>query len=79
MLPGKILGEGKTSIHPNEDVNKLKSPNNIFPTAIPIAAYKILIDVTIPGMENGGNASKQIVLLGKVLTSRLPVYSLVCP
>jgi fumarate hydratase class II len=48
---GHSLGEGKTEIHPNDDVNKSQSSNDTFPTAMHIAAYKMLIDVTIPGIE----------------------------
>jgi fumarate hydratase class II len=50
-LQGNKLGEGKTFIHPNDDVNKSQSSNDTYPTAMHIAAYKILIDVTIPGIE----------------------------
>lgn len=51
VLQGHQLGEGKTSIHPNDDVNKSQSSNDTFPTAMHIAAYKMLIDITIPGIE----------------------------
>ena len=51
VLQGNKLGEGKTSIHPNDDVNKSQSSNDTFPTAMYIAAYKMLIDITIPGIE----------------------------
>lgn len=48
---GNKLGEGKNFIHPNDDVNKSQSSNDTFPTAMHIAAYKMIIDVTIPGIE----------------------------
>jgi len=51
VLEGKKLGEGKRLIHPNDDVNKSQSSNDTFPTAMHIAAYKMLIEVTIPGIE----------------------------
>lgn len=51
VLQGNQLGEGKTYIHPNDDVNKSQSSNDTFPTAMYIAAYKMLIDITIPGIE----------------------------
>ena len=51
VLEGKKLGEGKRLIHPNDDVNKSQSSNDTFPTAMHIAAYKMLIEVTIPGLE----------------------------
>lgn len=38
-------------LHPNDDVNKSQSSNDTFPTAMHIAAYKILLDITIPGIE----------------------------
>jgi fumarate hydratase class II len=50
-LKGNILGVGTTFLHPNDDVNKSQSSNDTFPTAMHIAAYKMLIDVTIPGIE----------------------------
>jgi fumarate hydratase, class II len=51
VLEGNKLGEGKTFIHPNDDVNKSQSSNDTFPTAMHIAAYKAIVDVTIPGLE----------------------------
>ena len=51
VLQGHPLGEGKTFIHPNDDVNKSQSSNDTYPTAMHIAAYKMLADVTIPGVE----------------------------
>ncbi|MBN1383145.1 MAG: class II fumarate hydratase [Deltaproteobacteria bacterium] len=51
VLQGHKLGKGKPSIHPNDDVNKSQSSNDTFPTAMHIAAYKILVEQTIPGIE----------------------------
>ena len=51
VILGNTLGEGKPMIHPNDDVNKSQSSNDTFPTAMHIAAYKILIETTIPGIE----------------------------
>ncbi|HEY0667042.1 MAG TPA: class II fumarate hydratase [Sphingobacteriaceae bacterium] len=51
VLQGNKLGEGKTFIHPNDDVNKSQSSNDTYPTAMHIAAYKMVLDVTIPGVE----------------------------
>lgn len=48
VLSGNKLGEGKTYIHPNDDVNKSQSSNDTFPTAMHIAAYKKIINQTIP-------------------------------
>jgi fumarate hydratase, class II len=47
---GDLLDEKKV-LHPNDDVNKSQSSNDTFPTAMHIAAYKTLVEVTIPGIE----------------------------
>jgi fumarate hydratase class II len=51
VLLGKKLGEGNCFIHPNDDVNKSQSSNDTFPTAMHIAAYKKIVEHTIPGIE----------------------------
>lgn len=51
VLQGNSLGEGTTFVHPNDDVNKSQSSNDTFPTAMHIAAYKLVSEVTIPGVE----------------------------
>ncbi|WP_138991550.1 class II fumarate hydratase [Larkinella sp. C7] len=51
VLQGGQLTDEKKALHPNDDVNKSQSSNDTFPTAMHIAAYKILIEVTIPGIE----------------------------
>ncbi len=51
VINGGKLGEGERPIHPNDDVNKSQSSNDTFPTAMHIAAYKILMEKTIPGVE----------------------------
>jgi len=48
---GGKLSDEKKVIHPNDDVNKSQSSNDTFPTAMHIAAYKILTDVTLPGIQ----------------------------
>ncbi|MFK5958774.1 MAG: class II fumarate hydratase [Lutibacter sp.] len=50
-LAGRVIGEGEKVIQPNDDVNKSQSSNDTFPTGMHIAGYKMLIDVTIPGIE----------------------------
>ena len=47
---GDLLDEQKF-VHPNDDVNKSQSSNDTFPTAMHIAAYKILLETTIPGIK----------------------------
>lgn len=59
VLQGNKLGEGKVFIHPNDDVNKSQSSNDTFPTAMHIAAYKQVVDITIPGMEKLRNTLKK--------------------
>jgi fumarate hydratase class II len=50
QIEGNKLGEGTRSISPNDDVNKSQSSNDTFPTGMHIAAYKKLVEVTIPGV-----------------------------
>jgi fumarate hydratase, class II len=51
VLNGGQLTDAKKFLHPNDDVNKSQSSNDTFPTAMHIAAYKLLIECTIPGIE----------------------------
>jgi fumarate hydratase, class II len=51
VIAGNKLGEGKTLIHPNDDVNKSQSSNDTFPTGMHIASYKLVVETTIPGVE----------------------------
>jgi len=50
-IAGNVIGEGEKTIQPNDDVNKSQSSNDTFPTGMHIAAYKMVIDTTIPGIE----------------------------
>jgi fumarate hydratase class II len=50
VLQGGSLMDESKYIHPNDDVNKSQSSNDTFPTAMHIAAYKILMETTIPGI-----------------------------
>ncbi len=50
VINGGLLSDEQKFIHPNDDVNKSQSSNDTFPTAMHIAAYKILLEVTIPGI-----------------------------
>jgi fumarate hydratase class II len=52
VVAGGVLGEGKSPVHPNDDANKSQSSNDTFPTAMHIAAYKMLMEVTIPGIKH---------------------------
>lgn len=51
VLKGFIIGEGEQFIKANDDVNKSQSSNDTFPTAMHIASYKTVVEVTIPGVE----------------------------
>lgn len=51
VLNGGQLSDKDKFIHPNDDVNKSQSSNDTFPTAMHIAAYKILVETTIPGIK----------------------------
>lgn len=50
VVKGGQLTDKEKFLHPNDDVNKSQSSNDTFPTAMHIAAYKILSEVTIPGI-----------------------------
>ena len=51
VLKGLIIGEGEAFIKANDDVNKSQSSNDTFPTGMHIAAYKAVVETTIPAVE----------------------------
>ncbi|TDS10386.1 class II fumarate hydratase [Sphingobacterium paludis] len=51
VLAGGKIGEGEAVLKANDDVNKSQSSNDTFPTGMHIAAYKAVVEVTIPGVE----------------------------
>lgn len=55
---GGTLGE-KSEIHPNDDVNKSQSSNDTYPTAMHIAAYKKVVEHTLPAVEKLRNTLHQ--------------------
>jgi fumarate hydratase class II len=68
---GNLLDEQKF-VHPNDDVNKSQSSNDTFPTAMHIAAYQSLVEVTIPGITKlrdtlaaKAKAFKNVVKIGR--------------
>lgn len=72
VISGGQLTDNPKVLHPNDDVNKSQSSNDTFPTAMHIAAYKALIEVTIPGIEKLRNTLKkksedymQVVKIGR--------------
>src|SRR4029079_19744538 len=70
VINGGNLSDKEKFLHPNDDVNKSQSSNDTFPTAMHIAAYKILIEITIPGIEKLRNTlaekSKQFMKVVKI-------------
>jgi fumarate hydratase, class II len=72
VLLGGALEDVKKKIHPNDDVNKSQSSNDTYPTAMHIAAYKMVAETTIPGVKQLRNtlaakaeAFKQVVKIGR--------------
>jgi len=70
VLTGGKLTDKEKTLHPNDDVNKSQSSNDTFPTAMHIAAYKMLVETTIPGIEALRNTlaakSKQFMHVVKI-------------
>jgi len=71
-IAGKVIGEGEKTIQPNDDVNKSQSSNDTFPTGMHIAAYKKIIETTIPGvtqlrdtLQAKSEAFKDVVKIGR--------------
>lgn len=56
VLAGKKIGEGEKTLQPNDDVNKSQSSNDTYPTAMHIAAYKKIMECTLPGVERLRNS-----------------------
>jgi fumarate hydratase class II len=72
QIAGKVIGEGEKTIQPNDDVNKSQSSNDTFPTGMHIAAYKKVVETTIPGviqlrntLHNKSIAFKDVVKIGR--------------
>lgn len=51
VINGGALTDEKKALHPNDDVNKSQSSNDTFPTAMHLAAYKMIAETSIPGIE----------------------------
>jgi fumarate hydratase class II len=51
VLSGGKLTDEKKVLHPNDDVNKSQSSNDTYPTAMHIASYKQVMEITLPGMQ----------------------------
>ncbi len=72
QLAGRVVGEGEKTLQPNDDVNKSQSSNDTFPTGMHIAAYKKVIENTIPGVSqlhktlvNKSNEFSNVVKIGR--------------
>jgi len=50
VINGGSLEDLVKIIHPNDDVNKSQSSNDTFPTGMHIAAYRMVVETTIPGV-----------------------------
>ncbi len=59
VINGNKLGEGERLIHPNDDVNKSQSSNDTYPTGMHIAIYKMIVETTIPGVEQLRNTLRE--------------------
>jgi len=70
VINGGELEDTEKAIHPNDDVNKSQSSNDTFPTGMHIAAYKMIVETTIPGvmqLKNTLNAkSKEFMNVVKI-------------
>lgn len=69
---GGSLEDKEKCIHPNNDVNMSQSSNDTFPTAMHIAAYKIIVEITLPGLKKlqatiakKSNDFKDVVKIGR--------------
>ncbi|MGC3948201.1 MAG: class II fumarate hydratase [Chryseolinea sp.] len=72
VINGGKLEDEKKALHPNDDVNKSQSSNDTFPTAMHIAAYKLVTENTLEGLKKLRNtldsksrAFKNIVKTGR--------------
>ena len=72
VINGGSLVDTEKVIHPNDDVNKSQSSNDTYPTGMHIAAYKMIIECTIPSVEKlrdtlkeKSQAFKDVVKIGR--------------
>src|SRR6056297_3097224 len=71
-IAGKKIGEGEKTIQPNDDVNKSQSSNDTVPTGMHIAAYKKIVETTLPGitqlrdtLDKKSKEFKDVVKIGR--------------
>ena len=72
VLAGQVLGKGEKILHPNDDVNKSQSSNDTFPTGMHIAAYKRIVENTLPALHQlkktlaeKSNAFTDVIKIGR--------------
>ncbi|MBQ0908957.1 class II fumarate hydratase [Flavobacterium sp. F-328] len=72
VLAGLQIGINEPFVKANDDVNKSQSSNDTFPTAMHIAAYKIVVEKTIPAVQqlrdtlhNKAIAFRDVVKIGR--------------
>ncbi|GAB3228203.1 class II fumarate hydratase [Algoriphagus aestuariicola] len=72
VILGGSLEDAKKKIHPNDDVNKSQSSNDTYPTAMHVAAYQMVAETTIPGVQKlrdtlaaKAEAFKSVVKIGR--------------
>lgn len=72
VILGGSLEDAKKKIHPNDDVNKSQSSNDTYPTAMHVAAYQMVVETTIPGVQKlrdtlaaKAEAFKSVVKIGR--------------
>jgi len=71
-ISGRIIGKDEKIIQPNDDVNKSQSSNDTFPTGMHIAAYKMVMENTIPNitilrdtLDKKAKEFKDVVKIGR--------------
>src|SRR5690606_26772748 len=72
QLAGKVIGKDEAVVKANDDVNKSQSSNDTFPTGMHIAAYKKIVQTTLPGVKKlrdtlkaKSEAFKDVVKIGR--------------
>ena len=62
VLGGGSLFDDEKALNANDDVNKSQSSNDTYPTAMHIAAYKITVENTLPGLKHLRNVLQEKVV-----------------
>lgn len=72
QLAGKEIGKDEAVVKANDDVNKSQSSNDTFPTGMTIAAYKKIVETTLPGVKQlrdtlkaKSEAFKNVIKIGR--------------